>query len=386
MAPQQRKRPRVCEVSETDFFSIDGLRYVLPYKYEFQMTCKQRWLGRNLLDVFLSEFPRTDESYWASEFGGGRVLLNGKVASAEHVFGEHQTVVHVVHRHEPPVLDDNVVILHTARSFLVVNKPCTMPCHPCGMYRKNSLTFYMAARGWPDLKICHRLDADTSGIVILGRDKRFAQDFFAAMASHNVAKRYLALVQGEFPVQPVMCDEPLGFDHSTMRAVVDKQNGKSSHTDFVRVSFDSERMTSLVLCEPKTGRTHQIRVHLQCLQCPIVNDRLYNSESLLAATGSSEEATRDELRLDDPRVAQGEAILDTGTQLKCKHCPLVGKTKGDDEAKDYQLEADTTLRLHALQYDTKWGCFTTPVPEWVGSPDDAVAVADLLAGRKSSSS
>lgn len=131
----------------------------------------------------------------------------------------------------------------------------------------------------------HRLDKLTSGLVILARSSEIATRYMA-QAYH---KEYLARVLGEFPLGnedadgEIVVDQPIAcIDRSRGVHAVRVDGGKDAQTAFRRISFDGH--TSVVRCRPRTGRTHQIRVHLQWLGFPIANDRSYGGHSFVSNT------------------------------------------------------------------------------------------------------
>ena len=122
----------------------------------------------------------------------------------------------------------------------------------------------------------HRLDRVTTGILLLGKSKSAARSLTDRILANAVRKEYLAKVRGAFPTA-VTCQAPLSIDHRTRASQVDEAAGKPATTAFTLICTDGD--TSIVHCLPKTGRTHQIRVHLQHLGHPIVDDPLYCQHS-----------------------------------------------------------------------------------------------------------
>ncbi|KAJ9072230.1 DRAP deaminase [Entomophthora muscae] len=141
-------------------------------------------------------------------------------------------------------------------------------------YRYNTLLHILAnefeiTKFYP----ANRLDRLTSGIILIAQNPQVACEFERLMKGGSISKSYYCRVNGEFPEGKIKCDEPiktfsfkLGLNHV-------HPDGKLCSTDFERVSFNGT--SSLVKCQPLTGRTHQIRVHLLHLGYPIANDPLY---------------------------------------------------------------------------------------------------------------
>ena len=178
----------------------------------------------------------------------------------------------VGHRHERPVLDQTIDIIFENEKLLVVNKPSTMPIYPIGDYRLNTLLHILIKEnGYRQLKNVHRIDKNTSGICLLVKgevDSTVKEMFFGGLnlGSKFSHKEYVALVDGEFPSNPkqIWMDKPMTSNH-LKNTRLKEAHPKEAITIFERLHYDPETNTSLVKCEPKTGRTHQIRRHLKML-------------------------------------------------------------------------------------------------------------------------
>lgn len=163
--------------------------------------------------------------------------------------------------------------------LLVIDKPTGLVTHPTRGRRSGTLVNRLLGMGIPlsgvggPLRpgIVHRLDAGTSGLMIVARTDRAHEALAAMMKRHDVDRRYLALVRGVVEHDAFAVDAPLG--RRADRVVVDRTEGRDAETAFEVL----ERFENLTLLEaaPRTGRTHQIRVHLKAVGHPILGDRIY---------------------------------------------------------------------------------------------------------------
>ncbi|KPJ11835.1 RNA pseudouridylate synthase domain-containing protein 2 [Papilio machaon] len=179
--------------------------------------------------------------------------------------------------HETPVLASPLRIIHVDEELLVLDKPCSLPVHPCGRYRHNTVVFILAKEyNLKNLRTIHRLDRLTSGLLLFGRSPKKARQMEHQIRNRQVLKEYVCRVDGHFPDEEIECQEPIEVVSYKIGVCKVSPKGKDCSTVFKRLGFNANNNTSVVLCKPKTGRMHQIRVHLQYLGYPVVNDPLYN--------------------------------------------------------------------------------------------------------------
>ncbi len=182
---------------------------------------------------------------------------------------------------EPPC-PRSFEVLHKDGDVMVIDKPAGLPVHISARYYFNTLTRVVAERfpgqGW---QICHRLDRETSGVLVLARGRDAARTVKLAFERKLAKKRYLAVTHGAIAQERLRVDLPLGLTQDreatiSLRMVV-RGDGLPSVTDVeVLQTFDGRTGSfSYVACRPLTGRQHQIRAHLAAIGFPIVGDKLY---------------------------------------------------------------------------------------------------------------
>jgi RluA family pseudouridine synthase len=260
---------------ETDYYFEAGLRKVYPYYYQFTTYAKGRWYGQKLVDVFVKEFQHVTPESFKKSVESMAVTVNGKPTNVDYVLQNGDFITNAIHRHELPVTAEPITVTAESDELLVVNKPSSIPIHPCGRYRHNSVLYILAKeQGYRNLRSIYRLDRLTSGVVIFCKTEAKTKEMMNQIKHRLVEKEYVCRVDGQFPSGYVECDgriEPFSHKHGIYRV---GDNGKESRTLFECMSFNGQ--TSVVKCKPLTGRTHQIRVHLQYLGFPITNDPIYN--------------------------------------------------------------------------------------------------------------
>jgi tRNA pseudouridine32 synthase/23S rRNA pseudouridine746 synthase len=169
-------------------------------------------------------------------------------------------------------------ILYADATLLVVNKPAGLLSVPGRGEDKQDCLSKRLQGEFPDALIVHRLDMHTSGLLVLARGKEMQRRLSSQFAERQVDKRYVALVAGRLPTASGEIDLPLSADWPRRpRQKVDPLAGKPSLTRYQVLSHDPTTSRSRLLLVPLTGRTHQLRVHLQALGHPIIGDALYGN-------------------------------------------------------------------------------------------------------------
>ncbi|XP_078047482.1 pseudouridylate synthase RPUSD2 isoform X1 [Augochlora pura] len=271
------KRPGFTDerYNETSYYVENGLRKVYPYYFTFTTFTKGRWVGEKILEVFAREFRAHPAEEYERCIRAGTLTVNYQKVDVDYRLRHNDLLANVVHRHEVPVTSEPITVIHMDEDVVVVNKPASIPVHPCGRYRHNTVVFILAKEyNLKNLRTIHRLDRLTSGILLFGRTPKKARQMEQQIRNRQVHKQYVCRVEGEFPEEEVVCSEPIEVVSYKIGVCKVSEKGKDCITRFKRLSYNGK--SSVVLCKPQTGRMHQIRVHLQYLGYPVVNDPLYN--------------------------------------------------------------------------------------------------------------
>jgi len=188
-------------------------------------------------------------------------------------------------RDEPVVPAPEALIeLFRDEALLVLNKPAGLPIHPTARYHHGTLVEQLKARHGPDFRAdpAHRLDRETSGLVVCGRTLEACQRLMKSFMHGEVHKQYLAIVEGHPKEDAFAVDAPIAEGTELIRIAVriDAKEGKPARTRFEverRFERDGARF-SLLRCFPETGRQHQIRIHAQLAGHPLVGDKMYGPD------------------------------------------------------------------------------------------------------------
>ncbi len=176
-----------------------------------------------------------------------------------------------------------VVVRHEDADVVVVAKPAGLVVHPGAGHPDGTLVNGLLAR-FPEIAgvgdparpgIVHRLDRDTSGLLVVARSPAAYDGLVEMLAAHDVERRYAALVWGVPDATRGVIDAPIGRSVRRPTRMSVREGGRSARTHYEVVRSFREPDVSLLACRLETGRTHQIRVHLQAIGHPVVGDAAY---------------------------------------------------------------------------------------------------------------
>ena len=273
------------------------------------MRVRQSHDGLRLIDFLHQLHPPIPVPQWRRWIENGEITRHHRVigpeqtrdaeqsVAAEQIVDVGQTFYHRMPGTIEPTVASRIAIVHEDDSILVVDKPAPLPVHPSGRFNRNTLSELLRTHYQePNLRIAHRLDANTTGLVLFCRTRAAAGFVQPQFERRAVTKEYVAIVQGIIPWDHYRCESPigraaeLGDSRDTSGARIVHPDGRPAQTHFEvieriarRTGWSQEPMQprTLVRAIPITGRTNQIRVHLWSLGFPILGDPLYLQERKL---------------------------------------------------------------------------------------------------------
>lgn len=467
-----------------------------PYPYTFLANAKRRWIGRTILNIYETEFGAYPKSYFETAIAQGRILVSEKKVDASYAVRDGDVLSHTIHRHEPSVAVsscDGIDVIAETDDIVFVDKPGTLPVHPCGAYSQNSLLGLLEPK-YGKLYNINRLDRLTSGLVMLAKSSKVANQLGMCMRRReSCQKMYLAKVKGRFPLncdrqlkvkdrdgllpqcgewlnttsEPIQSNKviplkemrernAIGYwiaeeygmpkHHETLEnffkyqesienrlveietfagdakvlqtgsslwfhlacpvRIADPKHGiceagafhdlddisyqktvKPAQTAFAVVRYDKESDSTILFCRPMTGRSHQIRLHLQFVGHPIANDSEYGGDRWFADK-DGEIACQDakaQLSIwdqDTPTLDTQATEIEVKELVKCQQqvgestsdfirltCFLCSRRGGAGRSMLEFLVRCRGIWLHAFQYTVinlagEMICHRTKVPKW----------------------
>lgn len=254
----------------------------LAYDNIRPMNVPLRFDKHKTIDFLSGMHANLKSEYWLSECEQNRITYKHEPISAETIVRSGWRIEHHLPQTTEPAVNNQIKVLYEDDVIIAVDKPAPLPMHPCGRFNRNTLD-YIINQVYVDeqIRILHRLDANTTGVVIMAKKKSAAQFIHPQFVNHQVDKTYLARVQGHPREEQFECEESISSEASAAGSRKITVEGRSAKTSF-NVLQRFEDQTSLVECKPKTGRTNQIRIHLSHLGFPIIGDPTYNSAGELS--------------------------------------------------------------------------------------------------------
>jgi RluA family pseudouridine synthase len=240
-----------------------------------------RW---KLIDCVCEQHPHVSRQTWCDWFSQGHIRKRGVPIDPMALVRGGEEFEHVFPDTVEPDVNAKVLIAVEDENLIVIEKPAPLPIHPSGRFERNTLiSFLRLVYPGECLKLVHRLDANTSGLVLIARSSEVAAIMARQFQSGTAKKRYLVRCHGIPGRREFTCDAPISSRRGEGGTRdVDPIGGKHARTEFrVIKSLDDE--TTLLEAKPITGRTNQIRIHLWSIGHPVLGDPSYLPKKKIAA-------------------------------------------------------------------------------------------------------
>ncbi|MEZ6122811.1 MAG: RluA family pseudouridine synthase [Planctomycetaceae bacterium] len=262
-----------------------------PYFNIRPLNVPLRYDGFSLIDMLTDWHPQVTRQEWLRKIHEGRIVsaeCSGHPRRQQSTGAETlplspdlrvragERLQHLQPGTVEPAVNADLRIIFEDEQFIVVSKPAPLPLHASGRFHRNTVEWILRAAYAPEVpRIVHRLDANTSGVLVLCRTQEAARAIGGQFERRNVRKTYLARVMGVPSDQAFECDAKISAVAGAHGLrLIDPDHGQHAVTQFsVREKFSDG--TTLLEIRPLTGRTNQIRLHLWHLSLPILGDPAY---------------------------------------------------------------------------------------------------------------
>jgi len=262
--------------------------------YEYQVTEAEAGSRIDkLLASMDSEHSRSQIQSWITD---GMVTVNNKKVKTNYKCESGDSIVWEIPEPEPLELEPENIplsVIYEDSDLLVVNKPKGMVVHPSAGHHTHTLVHGLlyhcddlsGINGVERPGIVHRIDKDTSGLLVVAKNDRTHEDLSKQLEEKKITRKYEAIVHGEIGHETGIIDAPIGRDPKDRQKMGITSSGKDAITNFTVITHFADY--THIECQLETGRTHQIRVHMQYIDHPIVGDPKYGPRKTIEMDGQA---------------------------------------------------------------------------------------------------
>ena len=234
--------------------------------------------AETLIQFLVRRFPYQNEEEWRRTIQNEEIKVNNETVWPDFILKNRDIISYDRPREKEPAVDDRYEILYEDENIIVADKNGNIPLSESGRYHKNNLINIMKEQeDYQELFAVHRLDKETSGVVLIARKKKIATLLGKQFMKHVPEKQYEGILMGEMNQQQILVDKPIRKKPSELAVVKIRQivdiEGKESKTLFTMKRIANG--LTLAKIRTYTGRTHQIRCHAEYIGFPILGDKLY---------------------------------------------------------------------------------------------------------------
>lgn len=246
--------------------------------YVFASRVPPEYDGFRLLDYFASRFAYQDRDAWKERIASGDVRVDSAVVTdSDEILRKDASVEYVHGRYREPETPTDWKVVAMSEEWMAVRKPSGMPMQSTPRIFRQTLVWQVRrlfGEGWSPV---HRLDRETSGLVVFARGRLATAWLNKAFSQRQVSKDYIALVAGalDAPVEVEGAIGPAGDPAAPIRQAI-REDGKEARTTIRPIAPDANGRGTWVVASPHQGRMHQIRVHCESIGHPVVGDPLYD--------------------------------------------------------------------------------------------------------------
>ena len=241
----------------------------------FKLSVKKKFDGFSLLELYTQSFPHVDRNFWLQKIESGNIQVDQKPGKVDQILRAGQITQHSVPARPEPEVNWEIKLLLATQDYWVLSKPSPLPVHAGGRYLYNTLTAGLKM-AFPNqsFHLINRLDANTTGIVLVALNKSTATLLSKQFEKREVHKTYLAVVEGH-PIENTFSSQKGISKEKTPAGGRQLVEDSESKTDFKFIKdFTSESLLEVI---PHSGHTNQIRLHLAGLGLPIKGDLGYKT-------------------------------------------------------------------------------------------------------------